>query len=88
MAKVLTILFIIGAVTLLFTNFSGRRHEYDYNYLTGKYEKVNTTGCTEDCSGHNAGYNWAYKKDLTKRSECTGNSSSFIEGCKDYIRNN
>jgi len=37
--------------------------------------------CTEDCSGHIAGYNWAIEKSLTSPNQCSGRSNSFIEGC-------
>jgi hypothetical protein len=40
--------------------------------------------CTGDCSGHEAGYNWAEKKGITDPNDCGGNSSSFIEGCESY----
>src|SRR5690348_8954268 len=38
--------------------------------------------CTQDCSGHEAGYDWAERRDITDEDDCTGNSESFIEGCK------
>ena len=38
--------------------------------------------CTVDCSGHQAGYDWAEAHDITDPNECGGNSQSFIEGCK------
>lgn len=38
-------------------------------------------GCTDDCSGHEAGYAWAEENDVTDASDCSGNSQSFIEGC-------
>lgn len=38
--------------------------------------------CTIDCSGHNAGYEWAKKKGITNPNECTGKSNSFLEGCR------
>lgn len=41
-------------------------------------------GCTEDCSGHDAGYAWAEKRGITDPGDCGGNSQSFIEGCRDY----
>jgi hypothetical protein len=41
--------------------------------------------CTQDCSGHEAGYRWAQRKSLTSRHQCGGNSQSFIEGCLAYI---
>lgn len=40
--------------------------------------------CTDDCSGHQAGYEWARKKGITDPDDCGGNSQSFIEGCKSY----
>jgi hypothetical protein len=40
--------------------------------------------CTNDCSGHDAGYEWASDKNITDPDECDGNSDSFIEGCQAY----
>lgn len=40
--------------------------------------------CIGDCSGHEAGYNWAEEKGIDDPSDCGGNSSSFIEGCESY----
>ena len=42
--------------------------------------------CTDDCSGHKAGYNWAARKGLTSEDQCGGRSNSFIEGCLAYVR--
>ncbi|MES9948977.1 MAG: hypothetical protein ABW118_08465 [Candidatus Thiodiazotropha sp.] len=41
--------------------------------------------CTQDCSGHKAGYAWAEKKYITKRENCGGKSNSFIEGCYAWV---
>lgn len=41
--------------------------------------------CTGDCSGHNAGYNWAAEKGIDNPLNCGGNSKSFIEGCETYV---
>lgn len=41
--------------------------------------------CTDDCSGHKAGYEWAEQRGHTVESDCTGNSYSFIEGCRTYV---
>lgn len=38
--------------------------------------------CTDDCSGHKAGYNWALKKGITDPEQCGGRSMSFVEGCR------
>lgn len=40
--------------------------------------------CTEDCSGHEAGYAWAERHDIDDPDDCGGNSQSFIEGCQAY----
>ena len=41
--------------------------------------------CTDDCSGHQAGYDWAEENSITDSDDCSGNSQSFIEGCQAYI---
>jgi hypothetical protein len=49
------------------------------------YEDVgDTSACTVDCSGHNAGFEWAQQQGVTDRSECSGDSKSFVEGCEAY----
>lgn len=40
--------------------------------------------CTQDCSGHEAGYAWAEENSIEDPSDCGGNSQSFIEGCESY----
>jgi hypothetical protein len=43
--------------------------------------------CTDDCSGHAAGYRWAEKHSIDDESDCPeGNSQSFHEGCIAYTR--
>lgn len=37
--------------------------------------------CTADCSGHEAGYEWAESHDIDDPDNCGGRSRSFIEGC-------
>lgn len=44
--------------------------------------------CTEDCSGHEAGYDWAEEKGIDNVDDCGGNSDSFIEGCQSYVEDN
>jgi hypothetical protein len=61
-----------------------------------RYVKENYTGsktfndykCTEDCSGHQAGYEWADEKGIDDEDDCSGKSDSFIEGCKSYVEEN
>lgn len=38
--------------------------------------------CTQNCSGHRAGYEWAQRRGITDPGQCGGNSQSFIEGCE------
>jgi hypothetical protein len=40
--------------------------------------------CTMDCSGHEAGYEWAEEHGIEDPDDCGGNSASFIEGCQAY----
>jgi hypothetical protein len=42
--------------------------------------------CTQDCSGHNAGYRWAERKGIISEFDCAGNSDSFREGCLAYVQ--
>lgn len=44
--------------------------------------------CTEDCSGHEAGYEWAERKGVTDESDCDGKSNSFNEGCQAWVEEN
>lgn len=44
--------------------------------------------CTEDCSGHEAGYEWAAEQEIADPDDCGGNSDSFIEGCVAYAEEN
>lgn len=42
--------------------------------------------CTKDCGGHRAGYQWARRKGLTRRSQIpTTVHNSFYEGCLSWI---
>ncbi|OJU08829.1 MAG: hypothetical protein BGN86_03675 [Caulobacterales bacterium 68-7] len=43
-------------------------------------------GCTDDCSGHEAGYEWAELHGIEDPDDCGGNSYSFIEGCVLYAQ--
>lgn len=53
------------------------------NGSAGSYEGY---GCTEDCSGHQAGYEWAEAHSVTDASDCGGDSWSFQEGCVAYAQ--
>lgn len=70
---------------------SGRFDEYSGSdevstYNEDKSDEITSDNweCTSDCSGHEAGYDWAADNGITDPSECDGNSDSFIEGCVAY----
>lgn len=44
--------------------------------------------CTDDCSGHEAGYQWAEEHDIHDPDDCGGKSESFIEGCRAWAEEN
>jgi hypothetical protein len=59
--------------------YDERREEIDLSPgSVGEY------GCTQDCSSHDAGYNWASKRGISSVDDCGGKSWSFEEGCKAY----
>ncbi len=53
-------------------------------------EKLTFKGyeCTDDCSGHEAGYEWAEENSIDDANNCDGNSNSFNEGCESYVEEN
>lgn len=55
---------------------------------TTEFEEVGDTSlCGGDCSGHNAGFDWARDHDIEDAADCGGYSRSFIEGCEAYVEN-
>lgn len=69
----------IGGET--YEEYDDRRDSYEGS--RGSYEGY---GCTQDCSGHEAGYAWAEEKGITDPNQCGGKSWSFIEGCRAYAK--
>jgi len=41
--------------------------------------------CTDDCSGHKAGYDWAEQHQISDENDCSSNSQSFNEGCQTFV---
>lgn len=66
-----------------YSEFDERRDE-----LEGEPGTYAGYGCTVDCSGHEAGYEWAAQNGITDPDSCGGNSWSFIEGCRAYAEEN
>ncbi len=80
-------------------NFEECQNQFGTSYEEdecNRYVKENYTGyqnyngyeCTEDCSGHEAGYDWAEENEIEDEDDCGGNSDSFIEGCMSYVEDN
>jgi hypothetical protein len=42
--------------------------------------------CLDDCSGHQAGFDWAEQNQITDESSCSTPSNSFNEGCTSYVQ--
>jgi len=56
------------------------------HYEKDGYTYFDSYVCTDNCSGHIAGFNWAKDKKITDSNDCGGKSQSFIEGCRVYAR--
>jgi len=67
------------AAAMAFLQASGRAEAQD---------DFNGYPCTQDCSGHQAGYDWAQQNGITDPSQCGGSSQSFSEGCQSYAGQN
>lgn len=44
--------------------------------------------CLGDCSGHQAGYDWAEHNGVDDESSCSTPSTSFNQGCESYVEEN
>ena len=62
--------------------------EDDYSRDNQSSQSFQGYDCLDDCSGHEAGYEWAGENDITDTSECDSNSNSFTEGCNAYLDEN
>jgi hypothetical protein len=63
-------------------------NRYVQEQLYGGTPSLHGQECTEDCSGHQAGYDWAEENDINDVDDCDGNSESFNEGCESYVLEN
>ncbi|WP_273793187.1 hypothetical protein [Brucella anthropi] len=58
----------------------------DHGLDKGSRKTFGPYTCKDDCSGHQAGYNWAKKKAVRDDAQCRSNSQSFTEGCLYYTQ--
>ena len=52
------------------------------------YSSHGSSDCTQDCSGHEAGYSWAEENEVCDPDFDGGNSESFAEGVRAYAEDN
>ena len=99
MKKIITFVFwgalLVGGIVWLNQpnreSYNGSTNDYIYEDETEETEEIETFRgyeCTDDCSGHEAGYNWAEENDISDEYDCDGNSNSFNEGCQAYVEEN
>jgi hypothetical protein len=92
---------IVGLVVVIF--YFGNQSRETEHQANSVSESTGDTGnpdrspntfagyeCTQDCSGHRAGYAWAEEHDITDGDACDAagehsNSPSFAEGCHAYV---
>lgn len=101
-AKQLTVCGIValGGLILYFGNNPGATEHRAVSEVTTDSGRPDTDPstfagyeCTEDCSGHKAGYEWAKEHDISDGDACdtagdNSNSPSFAEGCHAYVDGN
>jgi hypothetical protein len=82
----------LGILVFLYFTFINNKKSNSVNKKSVKQSECYVVpnpapwNCKEDCSGHQAGYNWAANKNMHNSMDCAGNSQSFIEGCEYYIQ--
>lgn len=57
------------------------RQDSRADVMAEDYYQIGATGG----EGHEAGFEWAKQNELQDRSECSGDSDSFIEGCRQFF---
>ena len=49
-------------------------------------EGFSNGACAANCTGHDAGYEWAEQNAIADPNDCGGDSDSFVEGCMAYAQ--
>jgi lipocalin len=91
-AKITIWIVVICIALFLLTHFS-KKVEPTKNADNTSAQAFAGNDCTSDCSGHEAGYNWAEENGIQDEDDCDAteehsNSPSFAEGCKAYVNDN
>lgn len=93
MGKVFGLFFVVVIIYGLFfsddpSNNSETVNRSTYIPTTRNSQTFYGFDCTDDCSGHQAGWDWAESKNIYDPNDCGGKSQSFIEGCAAYAMYN
>ena len=64
------------------TSTSSSSYDEPADTSSGYVESRGSSECTSDCSGHEAGYEWASEHDICDTEYDNGNSQSFNEGVR------
>lgn len=70
------------------SNYQTQESSYDNDSSYEDTQTFHGNDCTDDCSGHEAGYNWAEKNSISDEGDCSTASNSFNEGCISYVEEN
>jgi hypothetical protein len=81
---VLICAFLLGGCTSSGGDYYGGRYDEDVERYDDPPITSDNWECTDDCSGHEAGYDWASDQGISDPDDCGGKSDSFIEGCEAY----
>lgn len=66
-------------------SIADERTDVQADALANEHRHFHGYVCSDDCSGHRAGYDWAERKGITLEDDCPDDSNSFFEGCLAYI---
>ncbi len=81
--------FIVLPVLILFVIVELFSDKPSYTPSTDIYrQSYNDYECVGDCSGHEAGYEWARDNSIKSPSDCETGNSSFDEGCASGVEVN
>lgn len=81
-------IFIVGMVSSSMNDTKERKQIEERYRENAQYVIENgDEDCTDDCSGHQAGYDWAGYNMVCDDEYDSGNSESFNEGVRAWARN-
>jgi len=66
-------------------SIAGCTEYVENNYLDGQDLYFGDYVCTDDCSWHEAWYDWAEENGIDDEYNCDGKSNSFNEWCLEYV---